>query len=66
MSASEMIEKLQKYPPHFEVKCWWNGMAESDDFTAEICHVENFAPSKIISLEMDTRPLADEIKHPKV
>ena len=65
MNVEELIQRLKKYPPHFEVECWWDGCGESDDLTAEIMGVVNFQPEKVVSLEMATRPLSDGKGQPK-
>ena len=59
MNVEELIERLKKFPPHFEVECWWDGMGESDDLTPEIIDVQNFTTTKIVSLEMATRLLPE-------
>ena len=59
MTVETLIEKLSKYPPHFEVQIFKDGMAECDDYTAEILDVVHFQPEKIVSIEVDTDLMSD-------
>jgi hypothetical protein len=59
MTTGELIEKLKKYPDHFEVEVFLDGLGENDDLTSEILDVQNFQPQKIVSIELATRLLSD-------
>ncbi len=57
MSVEELITELQKYPPHFEVECWWEGIELDDTFARPVAVTnENSKTEKIVLLEMDAAP----------
>lgn len=52
MQIHELIERLQKYPGHYEVEIFKDGM-EAEDLAADIVDVFNAPATKIVSLEID-------------
>jgi hypothetical protein len=52
MNCEELIEKLKKYPPYFEVQIFHDGQAESEDLHADIFDTEIFGAEKIVNIEI--------------
>ena len=55
MSVEELIERLQKMPPYYEVKAFARGV-EIDDFYNHIVGVEIDIVTKDVLLEFDPTP----------
>jgi hypothetical protein len=57
MNVAELITKLSKYPPHFEVNAAViDHSGEVENETAEVVDVVNVISEKIVSLELDGVP----------
>lgn len=53
MSVEQLIEKLQKMPPHYEVKAYEEG-CDIGDFSSDVFEVELWSPQKEIHLTIET------------